>query len=116
MKYLVFKYNSRPQKKVNLIKKISKKILEIIFPIANPDFDSKIDDVVFWLLEFDEDLDYPIREIGLDQNKNVVLKMPYRENYGYWTDNELTYQDFIKRFSATPIEKILFEKKMERIF
>ncbi|MBS1571360.1 MAG: hypothetical protein JST62_03045 [Bacteroidetes bacterium] len=76
---------------------------------ANPDFENNIDNVRVWLVEFDED-NVPTREIGIDENNNVILKMPYKKNYGYWTDNELLYNDFINRFSAVKIDRLEFEK------
>lgn len=79
---------------------------------ANSDYDIKINDVKIWLIEFDEN-DVPIREIGLDENNEAILKMPYEKNYGFWTDNELLYDDFINRFSAVSIDSITFESKWD---
>ncbi len=115
MKYLKFSLPFEANKKENnFFQKIVRSTLTTILPISNPDFENKIEDVVYWLLEFDED-DVPIREIGLDKNNEVILKMPYKKNYGFWTDNELLYDDFINRFSAVSIDSIMFEAKWNNL-
>jgi len=53
--------------------------LRAIVPQANPDYDRKIDDVKFWLLEFDDENSYPVREVGLDENERSIVKMPYKK-------------------------------------
>lgn len=77
-------------------------------PRANPDFDGKIDEVTQWLLEFVDDL--PNREIGLNANGDVIVKMPDERNYGYWTDNNLTLPDFRQHFDVTEIPKEHFRE------
>ena len=89
--------------------------MAILLPVSNPDFEEKLDKVRYWLLEFENNNDYPIREIGLDEDNYPIVKMPYKENYGYWTDNELKYNDFIDLFSAKKIDNYLFEDKWERL-
>ena len=90
------------------------KILSKILPVANPDFDKKIDDVKYWMIEFDE-TGLAEREIGLDRNSKVILKMPFKNNYGYWTDNNLQFDDFIKTFVCEKIEKKVFEHKWQEL-
>lgn len=94
-----------------LFKKIVIKILTSIIPTANPDYENEFDNVVTWLVEIDEESGTPEREIGLDKNSNIILKMPYKNNYGYWIDNNLVFDDFIRLFNAKEIDKIAFEKK-----
>ena len=65
------------------------KLLSTVLPKANPDFDHKIAGVRYWLVELDFATGIPQREIGLDKNAQVLLKMPFEDNYGYWTDNNL---------------------------
>ncbi|WP_050021974.1 hypothetical protein [Chryseobacterium sp. P1-3] len=111
MKYLKFNLPIRTNKKgSNFFQKIVSRTLKIILPVSNSDFENKIDDVKYWLVEFDEE-NIPNREIGLDENDNVILKMPYKKNYGFWTDNELLYDDFISRFSAIEVDSITFNTK-----
>ena len=52
----------------------------------------------------------PEREIGLDKEGRVILKMPYKDNYGYWTDNNLLLNDFKEHFVVSEIRKDSFEK------
>ena len=85
-------------------------ILTFIIPKANPDFENKIDQVENWLVELDFETGIPEREIGLDKNGKVILKMPFKNNYGYWTDNNLLLDDFKKHFSTSEINNAEFEK------
>jgi len=111
MKYLKFSLPIEVKKKEeNFSQKIISKILKTILPISNPDFENRIDDVKHWLVEFDEE-NIPTREIGLDGDSEVILKMPHKKNYGFWTDNELFYDDFISRFSAVEVDRIAFDAK-----
>jgi hypothetical protein len=89
-------------------------LTELIIPLANPEYDKLIEFVNVWLIEFDEDGD-AIREIGIDENENVILKMPYKENYGYWTDNELKYSDFEQRFKNENITGEWFENMWKKL-
>ncbi|MBK7855618.1 MAG: hypothetical protein IPJ79_12590 [Bacteroidetes bacterium] len=42
-------------------------ILTTIIPKANPDFEDKIDEVQYWLVECDNETGIPEREIGLER-------------------------------------------------
>lgn len=86
-------------------------VLKVVIPQANPDYEQRIDDVKYWLLEFDDENPYPVREVGLDENEQSIVKMPYKKNYGYWTDNELKLEDFKKSFNTEAIEKDYFIEK-----
>ena len=103
--------------KDGLIKTSSKKllvgILTKIIPKANPDFDDKINDVHYWLVECDHETGTPEREIGLDKEGRVILKMPFKDNYGYWTDNNLLLNDFKEHFVVSEISKESFEQNWE---
>ena len=87
--------------------------LRKITPLANPDFDSKIDDVKYWMVECDDVSGIPDREIGIDKEGRVILKMPYKDNYGYWTDNNLLLADFKKHFDCSDISRESFEHHWE---
>ena len=90
------------------------KILYKLLPKANPDFEKDLGIVDRWLLEFDSKSSLPNREIGMCGNV-VIMKMPFRENYGYWTDNNLTYQDFITNFISSPITADFFEENWDKL-
>ncbi|EQB90594.1 hypothetical protein HZP56_08360 [Elizabethkingia anophelis] len=109
MKYLKFKFNNSEKVKTEtgFLGKTLIKLLHFFTPTANPDFENSIDNVIFWLIEFDEK-GVPTREIGLDVDSSPILKMPYKKNYGFWTDNDLLYTDFISRFSALEIDEKIF--------
>ena len=94
----------------NIGKRLAKVVLESIVPIANPDFENKIDEVVFWLIEFENDSYYPNREIGLDSSGKTIMIMPWEKNYGYWTDNNLVIENFRTNFETVNINKDEFEK------
>lgn len=109
--------NDSRSAKDGLIKSSLKKavagILTKIIPKANPDFDDKIDEVKYWLVACDNATGIPQREIGLDKEGRVILKMPFKDNYGYWTDNNLLLNDFKEHFKVSEISKYSFEKNWE---
>jgi hypothetical protein len=112
--FINFEIEITPKKKLSYFKVIVRKILFFIIPKANPDFESKIDLVRTWYLEFEDQNSIPISEIGLDEKNEVILKMPFKKNYGYWTDNLLKYNDFDRLFKINIISvesyKILWEQ------
>lgn len=97
------------------LKKAFIDILTKIIPKANPDFDDKIDDVQYWLVECVLETGTPEREIGLNKEGLVILKMPFKNNSGYWTDNNLLLNDFKEHFAASEISKESFEQNWERL-
>ena len=108
------KYQNPPD---GFLKKSFKKaivgVLKSVIPKANPDFEKEIDNVKSWLVELEIETGIPQREIGLDDAGKTILKMPYKDNYGYWTDNNLLLDDFKKHFHAREIEKTNFETKWD---
>ena len=66
-------------------------------------FENEIDKINTWLIEFDAG-GIPEREIGLDKDGKVVMIMPWKDNYGYWTDNNLNLTDFMNGFTYSEIE------------
>ena len=72
------------------------------------------DKVRYWLLEFEID-DYGEseikREIGLDENKVPILKLPNERNeLGYWMDEDVDYDYFKNHFEVKEISKEHFLK------
>lgn len=88
--------------------KIVVRILNKIIPKANPDFENKLQEVKIWLVECDTKTGIPEREIGLDNTGQVIVAMPFKNNYGYWTDNNLKLEDFQSDFETAEIEKEKF--------
>jgi hypothetical protein len=110
--YIKFKCPDSLIQKVpeNIGKRLAKVVLESIVPIANPDFDKKIDEVATWLIEFENDSYYPNREVGLDSSGKTIIIMPWEKNYGYWTDNNLVIENFRAHFETINIAREEFEK------
>jgi hypothetical protein len=100
---------SQPEKS-NFLGTLLKKLFSTIIPKANPDFEGQIHNINIWLIEFDED-GIPEREIGLDKYAKTVMIMPWKDNYGYWTDNNFKLQDLKNGFKYSEIEKDYFEKE-----
>ena len=84
-------------KRSSFFKTLLWKFLSTIIPKANPDFENQIQNINIWLIEFDEN-GITEREIGLDKDEKTVMIMPWKDNYGYWTDNNFKLQDFKKWF------------------
>lgn len=93
------------------VKNFARNILTKVFPVANPDFENKINEVEYWLVECDKVSGIPQREIGLDQQGRVIMKMPFNDNYGYWTDNNLLLDNFKEQFKVSDITKEAFEQQ-----
>ena len=76
-------------------------LLSAVLTKANPDFDHKIAEVKYWLVELDIATSIPQREIGLDKNAQVLLKMPFEDNYGYILFiHDISFPVFSFTFSA----------------
>ncbi len=80
------------------------KLLLFFVPEANPSYEGKIHLVTEWLIEFDEN-GQPYREIGICKKGEVVIAGPNGDDYGYWLDTNMKYDDFI----GVPISRKLFE-------
>ena len=100
------------RKKNNLADRIVKTLLFFI-PEANPEYNELIEDVAEWQIEIDPSNNLPTREIGKDFNDEVILIMPYRDNYGYWTDNNITLDYFKNHFEATNLDKEEFDRNWD---
>ncbi len=82
--------------------------LNRILPKANPHFEELYGTVTRWIIEIDQDRNYTMREIGFDEAELPVVIAPYKDNYGYWTDNVLEIDDYL-RFNGNTISKSDFE-------
>ena len=97
-------------KRSSFFKTLLWKFLSTIIPKANPDFENQIQNINIWLIEFDEN-GIPEREIGLDKDEKTVMIMPWKDNYGYWTDNNFKLQDFKNCFKYSEIDNEYFESR-----
>lgn len=110
MIYIKFDIEIKSRQETNLNKFI-KKILNFVFPLSNPDFENEIKFVKTWYLEFLDDVTIPTREIGIDSNGNTIMLMPFKNNYGYWVDNNLKINDFKGHFNVKNITKEEFDSR-----
>jgi len=94
----------------SLLKKALINGLTKVIPMANPDFEDKIDNVKYWLLELEIETGIPQKEVGIDASDKVIMVMPFKNNYGYWTDNNLLLKDFKELFNTSDISKEIFEQ------
>lgn len=84
------------KKKKTLWEMLAERLYKML--LANPDFDDKLRYVAQWYLEYDEEYNSSWREIGLDINQKIIVKMPDERNYGFWLDTNCTIEDFDKDF------------------
>ena len=100
--------NEKDLKKKSLFTAAFETIISI-FPQANPDFDDLYQNVKYWLVEFEDD-GQPCREVGLNERREPITIGPYRNNKGFWTDNNLK-QDQIDNcfFKKSTISEIEFQ-------
>ncbi|WP_400190533.1 hypothetical protein [Hymenobacter sp. B81] len=89
-------------------------ILSSLLPAANPDFEHLIDGVAHWYLEVDTETGIPQREIGFDRQRNPIVALPWADNCGYWTDNNMLAQYFEEHFKAQPLLQQSFEEAWQR--
>lgn len=95
---------------------IWRRIAYVIFffiPKANPGFDKIAGDVAEWQLEIHSVDKIAIREIGIDINKRVIVIMPWGDNYGSWTDNEMTLDEYRNQYEVVDIDKSEFNKNWD---
>lgn len=119
---LYFRFNEKPINSVSplnskkktlwnkLVDRIGKKLS------ANPDFDDKLKYVAQWYLEYDDECDVSCREIGLDINKKVIVKMPDERNYGFWLDTNLTLEDFKAKYDIQMIQACEFNNLWDSVY
>ena len=114
MKYFKFidKFNVKIEQptKESFVEKILWRILPSIIPRANPDFDRLYDKVITWYIEYDDINNITNREIGVDKNGIVIVKGPFGKNLGFWTDEDLTIEQYDTNFKIEYIKQDEFEK------
>lgn len=114
---IYFKFNClipKSENKYSFLENFLDKVFSLIIPKANPDFDGKYQNVSCWYIEYDDINNYSNREIGLDEEGTVIVKGPYGKNLGFWTDTDLTLDDY-KKFNIEMITIDEFEKFWEQL-
>jgi hypothetical protein len=89
---------------------LASKILTKLIPKANPDFDEQIQNVKEWILEVDDEDGMPMREVGLDDKGNAIMIMPWKENYGFWSDSLFSVDNLATSYAITFSNKAEFDK------
>jgi hypothetical protein len=92
---------------------LASKILTKLIPKANPDFDEQIQNVKEWILEVDDEDGMPMREVGLDDKGNAIMIMPWKENYGFWSDSLFSVDNLATSYAITFSNKAEFDKLWE---
>lgn len=101
--YLRTKMGTGFNKRASWIERLTRLLLPLI-PRSNPGYKADLHWVSEWLVEFDED-GLPGREMGLDEQGQVVVAGPSNQNYGFWLDTNMTLSDF----EGEPVDAELFE-------
>lgn len=90
-------------------KRFIRTILESPAPVSNPDFIDQFSNIVTWLIEFEDDSYFPNREIGLNSLGDPIIAMPWKSNYGYWTDSNVVLKDLSFHFHVKGITNTQFK-------
>ena len=64
------------------------RVLSKVLPSANPDFGPEYRSLSYWYLEITDSK--PTREIGFDWHGEPIVLVPFRANYGVWTDSPVS--------------------------
>ncbi len=84
------------------------KVVSAFIPKANPDFEDLFEEVKYWKIEIDLTDNLAVREIGFNKVGAAIVGMPFGQNYGYWTDSQLAYDDY-KTFKSIELTDKEFE-------
>ena len=115
MVYFKFLFNNKiNEEKTSFKEKVIGFILSHVLPNANPDFDNRYKDVVTWYIEYDDKNCCPCREVGVDLNDNAIVMAPYKKNYGYWMDTNMTIETYTNQYDIIYINKNIFENIWEK--
>lgn len=63
------------------------RVLSLILPKANPDFEDLYREVSYWFLEVENEK--IVREIGFSKHGEPIVIGPYGRNFGMWTDSPI---------------------------
>ncbi len=98
----------------SLSDKLVRRLLFFI-PEANPGYEGNMHLVKKWVIEFDQE-GSPNREVGLNEEGNIVLAGPSERDYGFWIDTNMKFADFTgevvskSEFEAIWMESASFRK------
>jgi hypothetical protein len=69
---------------------ILRRLLRLVLPVANPDFESLYPSVQLWWVELNAS-GVPQREVGFNASGEPVVAGPLGQNFGFWTDSPMTF-------------------------
>jgi hypothetical protein len=78
------------------------KLLKLVLPAANPDFEGLYSKVAKWWVEIDP-AGRPQRELGFDSEGEAVVAGPFGRNMGFWTDSLMVFDE--KEYKVVPCEE-----------
>ena len=80
--------------------RVATRVLKLVLPTANPDFEGLYSKVVKWWVEIDP-AGVPQRELGFDAAGETVVAGPFGRNMGFWTDSHMVFE--IDEYNAVPL-------------
>ena len=66
------------------------RLLKLVLPAANPDFERAYENVLRWWVDIDA-AGVPQRELGFDASGKAIVAGPIGENRGFWTDSNMVF-------------------------
>ncbi|MGJ5818633.1 hypothetical protein [Paludibaculum fermentans] len=79
-----------PLTKPGPIERVLVRLLSATIPAANPDFDPLFENVRMWWVEIDP-AGVPQRELGFDEQGQIIVAAPLGDNFGFFTDSNMTF-------------------------
>ena len=79
-----------PHTKPGPVFRVVEAILRAIIPAANPDFERSYESVRKWWIEIGSG-GVPQRELGFDDQGEVIVAAPVGKNFGIFTDSNATF-------------------------
>jgi hypothetical protein len=76
--------------------------VKLVFPAANPNFESTHGNVRKWWVEIDA-AGVPQRELGFDARGEPIRAGPFGRNMGYWTDSNMLFE--VDKYRAVPSDE-----------
>jgi hypothetical protein len=82
--------------------RVATKILKLVLPAANPDFEGAYGKVVRWWVEIDP-AGVSQRELGFSAVGEAVVAGPFGRNIGFWTDSHMVFD--VGDYEVVPLDE-----------
>jgi hypothetical protein len=112
--YLKFNKPDSPDKKFSH-KGFGLKMFNKIFSKRLKKIEDKYQELSYWKVEFDKEINCTTKELGFDKNGRAICGAPTKRERGLWTDEDYKLSDY-EKFSPTFISKEEFEKDWNGYF